>query len=205
MQKSKRFSRILHITLLVAAGLCLGWTDTWDDIKAAAAKVTAISAEFTQEKHMKILVRPLVSKGVFHFQAPRSLRWEYHSPIHSILLTHNSKTRRYIQKDGKFIEDAGARLQSMQVVLQEITRWLNGRFDENPAFSTRLEPGQKIVLRPKDKALERMIQRIEINLADRPGIIKSVIIYEANDSFTKIEFKNVILNPSLQDSLFRKV
>jgi len=205
MQQSKRLSRILHVTLLVAVGLCLGWADTWDGIKAAAGKVTAISAEFTQEKHMKILVRPLVSKGIFHFQAPRSLRWEYNSPVHSILLTHNSKTRRYIQKDGKFIEDAGARLQSMQVVLQEITRWLSGRFDENPAFSTRLEPGQKIVLRPKDKALARMIQRIELNLTDRPGIIKSVIIYETNDSFTKIEFKNITLNPSLQDSLFRKV
>ena len=167
MQQSKIRSRILHVTLLVAAGLCLGWADTWDGIKAAAGKVTAISAEFTQEKHMKILVRPLVSTGVFHFQAPRSLRWEYRSPIHSILLTHNSKTRRYIQKDGKFIEDAAARLQSMQVVLQEITRWLSGRFHENPAFSTRLEPGQQIVLRPKDKALARMIQRIELKLTQR--------------------------------------
>ena len=42
----------MHVTLLVAAGLCLGWADTWDGIKAAAGKVTAISAEFTQEKHM---------------------------------------------------------------------------------------------------------------------------------------------------------
>jgi len=205
MRKSGLSKLFSYAVILAAAGLCLGWAETWEGIKAASGKVTAIQAEFSQEKHMKILLRPLVSRGVFYFQAPGSLRWEYRAPIESILLTHNGRTRRYIRKNGKLSEDAGAQLPAVQMVLHEITQWLKGRFNENPLFSTHLEPGAKIVLRPKGKNLAGMIQRIELKLAERPGIIKSVTIYEGEDSYTRIEFKNVILNPTLPDTLFKKI
>ncbi|MFC1856839.1 outer membrane lipoprotein carrier protein LolA [Thermodesulfobacteriota bacterium] len=195
----------LKTIVVITAFLCIGWADTWDGIKEAAKKVSSVSAEFVQEKHLEILVRPFVSKGVFYFQAPNSLRWEYRSPIESILLMHDGKTRRYIKRNGEIAEDAGVHLQSMQVVLRDITRWLNGRFDENPAFSASIESDRKIVLRPKEKSLATMIQRIELILSDRPGIIEAVMIYEGENSYTRFEFRNVILNQVLQDSIFRKI
>ena len=154
---------------------------------------------------MKILARPLVSEGVLFFQAPDSLRWEYKHPVQSILLLHKGKTKRFVQKNGNLVEDASANLQSMQVVVQEITQWLNGRFDENPAFAARLEPGRKIVMVPRDESFAKLIRRIEILLSDRPAVIKSVIIYENEDSFTKLDFKDVILNQKLDDDLFQEI
>jgi outer membrane lipoprotein-sorting protein len=154
---------------------------------------------------MEILARPLVSKGIFYFRTPNSLRWEYRSPVQSILLMHEGRTKRYIMRNGAITEDAGAQLQSMQVVLQDIAQWLNGRFEENPAFSASLEPPRKIVLRPKDKSLANIIQRIELILSDRPGIIAAVMIYEGEKSYTRFEFQNTILNQPLQDSIFRKI
>lgn len=194
---------LFHTIVLVTAFLCIGWADTWDGIKKAAENIVSVKAEFVQQKHMEILVRPLVSDGVFYFRAPNSLRWEYRSPVQSILLMHDGRTNRYIKRNGTVTEDASAHLQSMQVVLQDIAQWLNGRFDENPAFSIRLEPGRQIVLSPREKSLAMMIQRIELVLSDRPGIIKSVTIYEGEQSFTKLEFNNVKLNQPLEDSLFR--
>ena len=44
-------------------------------------RLRSVQAEFVQEKHLKILTRPLVSRGTFAFQAPQSLRWEYRSPF----------------------------------------------------------------------------------------------------------------------------
>ncbi|MDP2645209.1 MAG: outer membrane lipoprotein carrier protein LolA [Desulfobacterales bacterium] len=205
MKKTGIANLFATAVMLAAASLGAGWADTWDDIKAGAGKVTSISAEFTQEKHLKILVRPLISKGVLYFQAPHSLRWEYRSPIQSILLSHNGKTKRYIRNAGKVTEDAGTSLPALQVVLHEITRWLNGRFDENPAFIPHVETGRKIVLTPKEQNYARMIQRIELFLSDRPGIVKSVVIYEDENSFTKIEFENVVLNPPLLDTLFQEI
>ncbi len=191
--------------LLITACLSIGWADTLDGLKTATGKITSISTEFTQKKQMKILSRPLVSKGILYFQAPNSLRWEYRYPVRSILLMHKNKTKRFVQSERGFVEDAGIDLQSMQIVVQDITQWLSGRFDENPAFTASLEPGRKIVLVPKEKSFAMLIQRIEIILSNRPAIIKSVMIYESQDSVTKLEFKNVILNRSLEDSLFQKI
>jgi len=198
----KRRVPILPIISLLAAFLCMGWADDWEGIRATSAGLTSISAEFIQEKHMKILVHPLISKGVFHYQRPESLRWEYQSPIQSILLMHNGKTKRYFQGDKGLIEDSGASLQSMQIVSQEIAGFLSGRFDENPLFQASLEPGRKIVLAPKEESFSRIIQRIELVLSDQPGMIDSVNIYESEDSYTKLMFKNAVLNQKLPDSLF---
>ena len=205
MKKTQKPLFLIKALFLLTAFMCLGWADTWEGIKKTASTVTSVRAEFVQEKHMKILARPLVSKGIFYFQAPNSLRWEYRSPVQSILLMHDGRTKRYLKRNGAIIEDEGAHLQSMQVVLQDITQWLSGRFEENPAFSASLEPGRKIVLRPKEKSLATMIQRIELILSDRPGIIEAVMIYEGEKSYTRFEFKNTILNQPLQDSIFRKI
>lgn len=203
--ENKQIPHFLISTILFAAFMCLGWADSREDLKKAAGTVTSVRAAFSQEKHMKILARPLVSEGILFFQSPDSLRWEYKHPVQSILLLHNGKTRRFFQKNGSMVEDASANLQSMQVVVQEIIQWLNGRFDDNPAFAARLEPGRKIIMTPKDESFARLIQRIEVLLSDRPAVIKSVMIFESEDSFTKLVFKDVILNQKLDDVLFRKV
>ena len=205
MKKKQKPHILISALFLLTALMCLGWADTWEGIKKTASTVTSLRAEFVQEKHMEILARPLVSKGIFYFKAPNSLRWEYRSPVQSILLMHDGRTKRYLKRNGAIIEDAGAHLQSMQVVLQDITQWLSGRFEENPAFSASLEPDRKIVLRPKEKSLATMIQRIELILSDRPGIISAVMIYEGEKSYTRFEFKNPVLNQPLQGSIFRKI
>ncbi|MCP4629451.1 MAG: outer membrane lipoprotein carrier protein LolA [bacterium] len=205
MKKTQKSHFLIRALFLLTAFMCLGWADSWEGLKSAAGTVTSVRAGFTQEKHMKILVRPLVSEGILLFQGPDSLRWEYTHPVQSVLLMHKGKTRRFVQKNGNFVEDASANLQSMQVVVQEITQWLNGRFDENPTFTARLEPGRKIVMAPREESFARLIQRIEVLLSDRPAVIKSVMIFESQDSFTKLEFKDVILNQKLDDALFRKV
>jgi len=204
--KKKQIPHFLtSIIFLFTAFMCMGWADSWEDLKKAAGTVTSVRAAFSQEKHMKILARPLVSEGILFFQSPDSLRWEYKHPVQSILLLHNGKTRRFFQKNGSLVEDASANLQSMQVVVQEIVQWLNGRFDDNPAFAARLVPGRKIVMTPRDESFARLIQRIEVLLSDRPAVIKSVMIFESEDSFTKLDFKDVILNQKLDDVLFREV
>lgn len=191
--------------LLIAACVLTGWADTWEQIRQGAGKIQSVRAEFVQEKHMKILSKPLVSEGVLYYQVPNSLRWEYARPIQSILLMHSGKMKRYVRKGDGYIQDAGASLQAMQIVMQEITRWLNGRFDENPDFKATLETGRKIVLSPQNESLAMMIQRIELILSDQPGIIQRVMIYESKDSFTKLEFRNTELNQKLETSLFLEI
>ena len=205
MRANKKYDALSIFAILITSYLFIGWANSLEQIEKAAEGVESISAEFIQEKHLKILTEPLVSKGVFYFKAPRSLRWEYISPIRSILVMHNGNIKRFIRRNSGLTEDSSINLQTMQMVLQEITMWLKGHFDDNPNFTADLKAGRKIVLTPKEESLSMMIKRIELMLSSRPGVIKSVTIYESEDSFTNLEFRKVRLNSNVKDSLFREI
>jgi hypothetical protein len=87
--------------------------------------------------------------------------------------------------------------------MAEITHWFKGRFDESRMFTARLETGRKIVLLPKDPAFAKVIQKIELQLANQPGVIESVIIYESRDSFTRLTFEKTTLNAEIPEDFFR--
>ena len=93
-----------------------------------------MQAVFTQEKHLRILARPLISRGTLLFQAPQSLRWEYTDPMHSVLLLHDGQIDKRIEHDGHFVEDNGAGVGTMQIILQDIGSWLDGRFSGQSAL-----------------------------------------------------------------------
>ncbi len=179
--------------------------DDWDRIREKAIHIHTINARFVQEKHLEILIKPLISKGAFYFRAPGSLRWEYFSPIKSILLMHDGRVRRFIGSENGFKEDAGPGLQAMEMVLQEIALWLRGEFSENPNYHSSLEGDYKIVMVPVDKSFLKIIQRIEILLSDRPGVIETVTIYEGKTSFTKIRFLDVSINGEVLETLFESI
>ncbi len=204
--KTPAISNTLSIsTLLLAALILVGWADSWEEIRKNAGDVKTVQARFTQEKHLKILARPLISKGVLYFRAPASLRWEYESPVRSIMLMHDGRARRVVEREGALREDAGANMQSMQVVVQEITRWLGGRFDDNPDFAAELTPGPTIVLTPRNDSLAAIIQRIELTLSDKPGVLRSVVIHESENSSTIMTFEDAQLNAPIPTAIFREI
>jgi len=157
----------LLLVLLFPLFFILGWADSWESIQKESANITSVSAEFSQKKVMQILAKPLVSKGHFYFQAPDSVRWEYTSPVKNILLMRKGDIKRYTLVDSGMIKDSGAGLESMRIVLQEISRWTKGQFTGNDFFSATLKAGKEkqIILTPKEKGISAMIMRIVITLS----------------------------------------
>jgi outer membrane lipoprotein-sorting protein len=184
--------------LLMAAG----WTSSWDSIRSAARDILSVQADFTQEKHLQILAQPLRSSGRLIFAAPDRLRWEYRSPLASVLLMNEGRVQRFVKTGDVWTEDASAALPAMSFVMQEISRWMNGRFDENPDFDARLEPQGRIVLAPRKEALAAVIQKIVLQLAYTPGVIDSVTVFEDADNFTRLQFTDVIVNNPIDPALF---
>ncbi len=196
------------IGILLSSVVMLGWANTWEDIERESAKIQSVTAQFSQEKHMQILTKPLVSKGRFYFQAPDLVRWEYMSPVRSVLLMRKGDIKRYTMGSRGFVEEAGGSLESMQIVLQEISRWSRGQFTGNEHFSATIKKGKgpMIILTPKEKGLSTIISRIVINLSpDRPGVIKSVKIVESEGNFTLFQFTDVQINGKIPETLFREV
>lgn len=202
MKKINNFDILMMLAIAFAGLMFLGWSKDWDQLRKDAGQINTISADFIQEKHLQILSKPLISRGLFYYEAPGSLRWEYRSPIRSILLMHEGRVNRYIWREKGFRKDSGLSLQAMQIVLEEITTWLGGHFAENPDFIASIEPDRRILLTPRKKAFSSIIRNIELIFSDRPGEIKSVTIYEGEKSFTRIIFKNVKVNGVLKEKVF---
>jgi outer membrane lipoprotein-sorting protein len=143
---------------------------------------------------------------MFYYRKPDSLRWEYIAPIRSILLMHGSRIKRYFQKGEKFIAESGPGVDAMQFVTAEMTQWFKGRFDQTPYFEAEIVSGSghQIRLRPKDDAMSKIIQRIELTFSETPGVIETVTVFEGESSFIKLTFTQVDVNRPLPDRLFEE-
>ncbi len=193
---------LLSVALLFFFTSISGAASSGEVLVQLAVPMQSIQAEFIQEKHLKILTHPIISIGSFTFQRPQSLRWEYVSPIRSILLMHGGKIRKFVEQDGRLVEDKGMPLGSMQVVLSEISNWLDGRFTENKMFRVAHSSEQTILLTPKNKDLAGVISSIELSLADQQGNLDGITIFEGPDSYTKMSFHNRVLNKVIPVSVF---
>lgn len=201
-----RRARSLQIAVLSLTGLLtVAWSSSWDSIRQAAGGIQSVRADFTQEKHLQILAEPLVSEGRLLFAAPDRLRWEYTSPLPSVLLMDGSRVQRFVRTGATWTEDASAALPAMSFVMQEISRWMSGRFDENPDFEARLAPGGRIVLTPRKETLATVIQKIDLQLSATPGVIETVSVYEDDRNFTRLVFTQVQVNAPIDPARFRQI
>jgi outer membrane lipoprotein-sorting protein len=203
-RKIVRRKSVLAMLLPAALFWCLGWADSLETLKAATGKITSVKADFVQSKHLKILSKPLISKGVIYYKSPGSLRWEYIEPIRSILLAHNGKTKRFHGDGDRFSEENSADTPFMQVVMTQISQWFAGNFNDDALFSARMELGRKIVLTPKNKNFTGIIAKIELYLSNTPGVIDRVMIHEGADAYTRMDFSQTSINPELADDIFQK-
>ncbi len=167
--------------------------------------VYSVQADFIQEKHLQILAHPLLSQGRFLFKAPNSLRWEYTSPVHSVLLMDRGRVKKFIEKNGRMVADTGMPMNGMQVVMTEISGWLNGHITDNATFRVKRK-GKTLILTPKKQGMRAVISAIELRLGDRAGLLQSVTIIEdpGRKSFTRLVFSHALLNHPIDEHLFRR-
>jgi outer membrane lipoprotein-sorting protein len=93
-------------------------------------------------------------------------------------------------------------LDTMQVVLDQISSWLDGRFTDNEMFRVSFADDRTVLLTPKQQALVAVISNIELQLADRKGLLDAVTIYEGPESYTRMTFSNRVLNKQLPATVF---
>jgi outer membrane lipoprotein-sorting protein len=200
--------KFLLLTVLLTTGLL--WaapvvSQDWTSLKEASRNIRSVKAEFLQKRYLKILTKPLLSEGKLFFYTPDSLRWEYLNPLRSVMLQKGNTIQIYNFSEGVWKPEMPQAIEARRMVLAEISQWFQGRFDESKAFKHLYSPGPpaRVILVPGE-GINRFIQRIEIILSVRPGVIDRVEIEEPGDSRTTIEFKNVEINSSFSSEVFEK-
>jgi outer membrane lipoprotein-sorting protein len=200
--------KFLFLSVLVTMGFLFAapaLSQDWTSFKEASRNIRSVKADFLQKRTLQILTKPLLSEGKLFFYTPDSLRWEYLSPLRSVMLQKGNNIQVYNFSEGKWKPEMIQAVEARRMVLAEISRWFQGRFDESKAFKHTYSPGPpaRIILVPGE-GINRFIQRIEIVLSVRPGVIDRVEIEESGGSRTFIEFRNVVINSSISSEVFEK-
>jgi outer membrane lipoprotein-sorting protein len=206
MRKGEWRKFLCLLGMVIAAGLAAVvpvYSQDWASLKESFRKIQSVKAEFLQERHLQILKEPLVSEGRFFYLASGSLRWEYLSPLRSVMLQKGESVRLYHFSEGAWKQDMAQGVEARRMVLAEMSQWFQGRFEESRVFSHSYSPGPpgRILLTPGE-GVNKFILGIEIVLADRPGVIDRVEITEPGGSSTRITFRNVGINASLDSKVF---
>ncbi len=201
----KLFVLCALILILTNGWPTAGFCAEWEELRQAAARIKSLQTDFVQEKHLKILRKPVVSKGRLYFSPPGHMRWEYISPIKSVVLMRRDKMDMYLWSEGRWTRDDGRSLEIRRTVLDEISGWFSGQFKETSSFTPSLVSGPptRIILAPR-QGLKGFIERVVLTLSRTPGVMESVEIVEGDDAKTRIKFMNVRLNTSLPEKIFEK-
>jgi outer membrane lipoprotein-sorting protein len=200
--------KFVFLSVLVTTGLLSGapaLSQDWTSFKEASRNIRSVKADFLQKRTLQILTKPLLSEGKLFFYTPDSVRWEYLSPLQSVMLQKGSTIQVHNFSEGKWKPEIGQAVEARRMVLAEISRWFQGRFDESKVFKHTYSPGPpaRIILVPGE-GVNKFIQRIEIVLSVRPGVINRVEIEEPGGSRTSIEFRNVEINSRFPSEVFEK-
>lgn len=202
----KRFRKLfVLIAILVQGNPALGFSQDWGDLKRAAESIRTLKADFTQKRHLKILDAPLISKGRLYYRAPDLLRWEYSSPVRSVMLKRGEGITVYQFLEGSWKADSSQAVEVRRMIFAEINRWLKGRFNEASGFTPSYDSGPpvRITMSPREE-FKRFLDRIELIFSERPGIIRSVEMIESQEARTRIEFTNLEINAHIPAGIFEK-
>ncbi len=177
----------------------------WISLKESFRNIRSVKAEFLQKRYLRILTKPLLSEGKLFFYIPDSLRWEYLNPLRSVMLQKGNTIQVYNFSEGVWKPEMAQAVEARRMVLAEISQWFQGRFDDSTAFKQLYSPGPpaRVTMVPGE-GINRFIQRIEIVLSAKPGVIDRVEIEEPGGSRTLIEFRNVEINSSFSSEVFEK-
>lgn len=172
-------------------------------VNAVSSKIKSLSTDFVQYKHMDFLAKDIETSGKMFFKEPNLLQWQYKKPYNYSIVFKNGKI---------LINDEGKK-SAMDIGSSKIFGKLNklivgsvsgDMFDDKEFaityFKTKDFNVTKLV--PKDAALKKYIKQIELSFDKQDATVNQVRLMESAEDYTKIVFKNKILNAKIDDSAF---
>ncbi|MEI7731678.1 MAG: outer membrane lipoprotein carrier protein LolA [Verrucomicrobiota bacterium] len=179
---------------------------TLKDVNHAMSQAETIFTRFVQERHLSLFTEPLRSEGFLCFQKPGRIRWEITQPYKSILVSDGAGVAQF-----EWVEDKWKKLDvglaaAMQNVVSQIAGVMEGRYSSNQrdyeATLTNAAGGPVITLVPRNEAMRKMMQAIEVHLTPDLKGTRRVVLRETGGDYTDIRFEDQQVGWSLPPRTF---
>ncbi len=172
------------------------------NIQTASDEVSSFSSDFTQEKHLSMFTTPVKFEGKLSIIRPDKLRWEFLSPLPSVLILNGDKGVRCSEK----APPEHFQLSTdpiMKMVAEQLWLWLGGDYSKlNTLYDLEKRDEATLFILPKDEGTAEFIQSVSIFFNSTSLQPEQVEIAEPGDDLTVIRFVNPVTNSPLSDTLF---
>ena len=172
-------------------------------VKAVSIKIKTLTTDFVQYKHMDFLAKDIETSGKMVFKEPNLLQWQYKKPYNYSIIFKNGKI--LINDEGKKSSVDAGNSKIFAKINKLIVGSVSGDMFDDKEFSisyfkTAAHNITKLI--PKDGALKKYIKQIELTFDKQDATVIQVRLLESSEDYTKIVFKNKMLNAKIDDSVF---
>lgn len=171
-------------------------------VKLLSEQTKTISSDFTQYKHLDFLSNEIVTKGNLVFKAPDLVKWEYVEPFKYSVIFKNESL--FVDDDG---EKSDINLSSSKLFKQLnhlIINSVKGDMFNDKEFKIdylKISENFDIHFKPLNSKIEKYIKEFVILFSSK-GEVLQIKMIEPTDDFTKIVFKNRVINKPVSDAVF---
>jgi outer membrane lipoprotein-sorting protein len=174
------------------------------EIQSAADQVHSFSSEFVQERRLALFTEPVIFRGSLTVVRPDRLRWEFISPVPSVLIFRGEQGIRCNDKAPPAHFDLGTD-PIMRTVAEQLWLWLGGDYSRLNALYLMEKSGPAALrIVPKNQAMLDYISSVTITFNKTSRQPEKVEIADPGGDSTIISFASYVLNSSTPDVLFSR-
>lgn len=155
--------------------------DVTSQITSRLVKTEITQGDFQQEKHLKILRKPLISRGTFTYHQTKGVIWKTLTPVPSLLLVDDI---RLLTAQGELAVPA-AFSKVFKAMLGGDLKQLADGFSIS---GTDQKTSWQLELKPKDELLKKIINSIVLSGDNELRLLE---IKEGGGNITRIKFDQI--------------
>jgi outer membrane lipoprotein carrier protein len=165
--------------------------------------IKSLKTDFIQYKHLDFLSKDIETSGKMAFKSPNSLNWQYTKPYQYSIVFKNNKV--YINDQGKknTVDMGGSKM--FEKINKLIVGSVSGNLFDDKEFTIAYFKTKDFYitkLSPKTAAIKKYIKQVDLYFPIQDATVSQVKLIEPSNDFTRIVFKNKIINAKIDDSVF---
>ena len=172
-------------------------------VAIVSKKIKTLSTDFVQYKHMDFLSKDIETSGRMTFAEPNMLKWQYKKPYNYSIVFKNGKI--LINDEGKKSAVDIGNSEIFGKINKLIVGSVSGDLFDEKEFTIAYykSKGQNVAtFIPKDAKLKKYIKQIELTFDKEEATVVQVRLLESSSDYTRIVFKNKVLNAKVDESIF---
>lgn len=173
------------------------------NVKENSKTTKTIKSNFIQYKHLDFLSNDIKTNGRLFYKAPNLVKWEYTTPYkYSVVFKNNSLLINDGGKKNNINIGANKLFEKMNVLIVKSVR--GDMFDDNEFTITYYKTKKSYLVKflLKDVEFKKIIKQFVLHFNKNNFTVTQVMMIEPSNDYTKIVFKNQLINPVVSDALF---